>query len=92
MLGSRFYTGHKAISNVTPTQVVASMADNPIQGARIRAHPANTDTIWVGPTGVTAANGYPLAAGQELPIGVTDAGIIYALAAVNNEVLCWIVE
>ena len=63
--------------------------------ASIKAHPSNTDTIWVGNNGnntVTNLTGFPLNAGEGVTIIVDgDLANIYAIAEVNDEKLCWVI-
>jgi len=58
----------------------------------IKAHPDNTDSIFIGDSAVSASTGYPLNAGEAVTL-ILDAGNInevYAYPDVADEVLCWI--
>ena len=62
----------------------------------LKAHPDNTDTVWVGNDGaddVTSANGFPLDPGEGLAIA-GEPGItldqLYFDADVSGEKVCWI--
>lgn len=84
---------------VTAGTAVALVASKLVaHGVKIKALPGNTDEVFVGATGVTAANGFALAAGQEidlaglLPLGLKDAGTdlstIFVNSAVDAEGVC----
>ena len=60
--------------------------------AGIKAHPDNTDTIWIGSSTVSGTTGYPLNAGEQVTI-ILDIGnlnTLYAISDVENEKACWI--
>lgn len=58
----------------------------------IKAHPDNTDTVWVGNVAGTVArtSGYPLNAGEALPIEIVNLNMLHFDADVSGEKLCWI--
>jgi hypothetical protein len=47
------------------------------KGAFVLADPANTETIYVGATGLTIANGQPLAPGVGISISINDVQKIF---------------
>lgn len=58
----------------------------------IKAHPDNTDTVWVGNNGsndVAAANGFPLDAGEGIVVDVSSLRSLYFDADVDGEKFCW---
>lgn len=63
--------------------------------AGIKAHPDNTDTIWIGNDGynsIASGTGFPLNAGETIAV-VLDVGnlnTLYAIADVPGERACWI--
>lgn len=59
----------------------------------VKAHPNNTDTVWVGNDGagdVAAANGFPLDPGEGVTIYVNKLSELWFDADVNGEKLCWL--
>lgn len=57
----------------------------------IKAHPDNTDTVWLGNDGagdVAAANGFPLDPGEGVVYN-GDLADLYYDADVSGEKLCW---
>lgn len=56
----------------------------------IKAHPSNSGIVYVGlSNAVTATNGYPLSAGQEMlvsPAEVADAGDIFVIGSAANQI------
>ncbi|KAF3997542.1 hypothetical protein [Glaciimonas immobilis] len=94
-MGDGTYAEVTAMASSNPSAILAgqqvgtaaavSLPANPIvNGIVITALPANTGTIYVGPAGVTAANGYPLVAGQSISYGVTNASAIFIIGAVGS--------
>ena len=52
---------------------------------------ANTGIIYVGATGVTAATGIALYAGDVYSMDVQNLNMVYVLASVNGEDVQWVV-
>lgn len=63
-------TGTASANNLTTTSTV-------IAGLSILALSSNSGTIYIGPAGVTSADGYPLAAGESVEFDVVDAKNVY---------------
>lgn len=60
-------------------------------GARVKAHPDNTDVIYLGSSNaVTSANGYPLAAGEDLFLEIGQLSLLWAIAGSGSQVARWI--
>ena len=58
---------------------------------RIKAQTSNSDVIYVGPAGVTTANGYPLWPGDELPeVEVSNLNVIHAIVGSGTQTLCYL--
>jgi hypothetical protein len=62
------------------------------RGVGLKAAPANTGTIYVGPPDVTAGttpttDGWPLAAGEEIFLPLADPRTVYAVASAVNQQL-----
>ena len=63
-------------------QIIASgFIAKAYKGVRVRAATANTIVIYVGKENVTAADGYPLPAGEEVNIPIEDPSEVYVVAA-----------
>ena len=77
----------------TPVRLVgagASIADAGSQNVMIRNSHA-TDALVVGGSGVTAANGYAIAAGQTLDLGNLEPGdVVYAVRGGPNDIVAQI--
>ena len=69
----------------------ASAAPLPFQsmfnGVVCTALSSNTGKIYIGPSGVTSATGYPLAAGQSISYAVSNLSAVYILDAVTTDVI-----
>lgn len=67
------------------------VAPNPAaSGVLVKALTSNTGTIYIGGSGVSSANGFPLEAGDSVTIPVDDANKVYAIASIDNQALAWI--
>lgn len=67
------------------------VASNPASnGVLVKAPIANTGTIYIGGSGVTTGNGYPLDPGENITIEIDNANKIYAIASVDNQTVAWV--
>ena len=60
----------------------------------LKAHPDNTDTVWVGNDGagdVAAANGFALNPGESVPVQTSNLAGYYFDSSVNGEMICWLI-
>lgn len=55
------------------------------RGVNIKAHTGNAGTVYVGGPGVTASNGYPLAAGDSLFLAVESPTQVKLIAGVADQ-------
>lgn len=59
-------------------------------GLVLKAGSANTGTVYVGGSDLTAANGYPLAPGEAISFGVTNANAVYVMVSVlASDTVAW---
>lgn len=88
-----------AVSYARSGRVTVTTAGTAVQGPdvpgasfAIKAHPDNTDTVWVGNASntVTSSTGYPLNPGEAVPIDVTNLSLLWFNADVNGEKVCWL--
>ena len=59
------------------------------QWLTLRADKANSGTVYVGGSAVTAGTGYPLSAGDLISYGVTNASSVWFVCANTTDVLHW---
>ena len=64
-------------------------------GVVVKASALNCGTVFVGLSDVTAGtaeatDGFPLAAGENVTIEVTNVNLIYVIADTNNQLVYWI--
>jgi hypothetical protein len=64
---------------VTASAVV--LATNATHGFCVKALPANSITVYVGPSGVTTSTGYPLAAGDSICYQASNTNLAYVIAS-----------
>ncbi len=75
----------------TATASAVALPGNVLKnGVIVQALSTNTGTIYVGGSGVTAGNGYPLAAGQQVPLNVANTNLIYMLGTNTSDKIAWI--
>jgi hypothetical protein len=58
----------------------------------LKAHPDNTDTVWVGEVAkdVSNANGFPLDPGESVLVRLGNLSDLYFDSDVNGEKICWL--
>ena len=79
---------------ITVTTPGTEVAGPNVVGERfaLKAHPDNTDTVWVGNDGtnqVTSANGFPLNPGETIIRTCRNLNTIYFDADIGNSKICW---
>ncbi len=82
-------------------QITVTTAGTAVQGPTtpdadqfaIKAHPDNTDVIWIGNSSedVSSINGFPLNAGEGLVVSGPTLDKFWFDADVNGEKVCWII-
>lgn len=73
------------------TRIITS-TDPFTRAVAIKAASANTQTVYVGDSGVAAATGFPLAAGEAITLDVNNReAVLYAISASGSQVVAWIV-
>ena len=83
---SAVYTKQYTVTN-TAAQVWGASSQATASGLTVLADSANTATVHVGPSGVSATTGIPLAAGAAFTFSIDDANKIYAICATANQKL-----
>jgi hypothetical protein len=80
---------------ITVTTAGAAVQGTDIPGGLfcIKAHPDNTDTVWVGEDGagdVSSSNGFPLNSGEAVVLQVANLNHLWFDADVDGEKICWL--
>lgn len=80
---------------ITVTTAGTAVRGTDIKGREflIKAHADNTDTVYVGNDGsndVAAANGFPLNAGEAIPLFADNLNDLWFDADVSGEKVAWI--
>tara|TARA_Y100001956_G_scaffold7938_1_gene6812 strand:- start:410 stop:808 length:399 start_codon:yes stop_codon:yes gene_type:complete len=95
-IGDVHIKGHESIGHANNTAVGNSSAEQltassvPCKHIDIMAAIANTGIIYIGGSGVTAATGIALYAGDIYSIDIENVNLVYAIASVNNEDVQWV--
>jgi hypothetical protein len=80
-------------------QITVTTAGTAVQGTdlpggefMLKAHPDNTDTVWVGNVSgdVASSNGFPLNPGETVVVRVSNLDALWFDADVNGEKICWL--
>lgn len=62
-----------------------------VNGLWVKAMEGNAATVYVGPAGVTTANGYPLAAGNQIWLPLSNLNQVRAVVVANGtDVVAWV--
>jgi len=77
-------------ATVTTAGTRVQLGANAASVVIVRAKPGNTGLIYVGGSGVTAANGYDLSPGGEVTLNVSNTNLIYVDAATNGDGVSYI--
>jgi hypothetical protein len=72
------------------TAAVQGPSSSVIGEVFLKAHPDNTGIVYVGVTGITAANGFPLSAGDPLVLNVSNLDDLYFIASAAAQKLAYI--
>jgi hypothetical protein len=79
------------IITVTTSGVLVNGPDNASSnGYLLKGHPSNTGIVWVMPSGVSKASGYPLNTSEVVPLDVTNLNLMSFDANVSGEKICYI--
>ena len=85
-----YYSGQIAI----PTSGVAVQGPHIVNpgGFYLKAHPDNTDTVWVGNDGyqLVIPSGFPLNAGEYVILSLNDLSQLWFNTDIANGRVCWI--
>jgi hypothetical protein len=82
--------GKKTVTTATTAEALGATANIPSGEIRIKAEATNTGIIYVGNASVAAANGFELAAGEELVLKVADLASVYIDASVSTDGVSYI--
>ena len=93
-IGDVEITGHSTIGHGSNTDVGTSAevltSSTACKHVDIMAATANTGIIYVGGSGVTAATGIALYAGDVYSLDIDDLNDVYVVASVNGEDVQWV--
>ena len=59
---------------------------------RLKASTDNTDTIYLGPSGVTTADGFPLWPGDTYIVELSNLNVLHAIVGGGTQILCYLGE
>jgi len=77
----------------TVTGAESALSSAVARRVRIRALIGNTDTVYLGPTGVTAATGYPLEPGDLTPpLELSNLNVVHAFTPTGSQKIAFLGE
>jgi len=80
-------TGQQTIGG-SKVALVLPLNDSVVRGVVLKAFGTNSDTIYVGDSGVTTGVGFPLTAGESVVLPLNSM-TIYAIADAASQKLAW---
>lgn len=63
------------------TSAATALASNSVSKVRVMALPTNPHPVYIGPSGVTVATGYPLFPGDFVELDISNTNLVYHIAA-----------
>lgn len=93
--GTALKTNQVEAATVTAAVIVAAPTVEPFKrttaaGVLLKAHLSNTVAIFIGPSGTTVANGYPLDPGETISIPIDEISKVYAISASASQKICYL--
>ena len=85
-------TGVAYVQGPTPAAVIAGQQTATASAAALPSNALQVGVvmkIYVGPSGVTAASGYPLTAGEAISYAVSNTNVIYIIGSNTTDVLAF---
>ena len=74
---------------LTTTGAVALASNALVNGVVIKALSTNVATLYLGPSGVTTGNGYPLDPGEAISYGATNLNAIYLIGVNTTDAIAY---
>lgn len=78
---------NQVVSDTTAVQLGAAAAK---AGVAIKAHNANTLAVYLGDASVTTSTGWQLGPGESIVLPLTNANLLYIIAADDTQTISWI--
>lgn len=91
-IGDGLGAGAVVAGQVSLSGAEAALTSIAARRFRVRALLENTDTIYLGPTGVTVGTGYPLEPGDIMEFQVSNLNVVHAIVAGGTQVLSYLGE
>lgn len=87
-LPSAAFNGNDTIA-ATETQLNGGTPQVVKRGVTVQADTTNTESVFIGVTGVTTSNGMELTPGESFPVEIDDIAEIYAISASGGQTARW---
>jgi hypothetical protein len=74
----------------TGTAVAISTSQAISNGVIVQALSSNTQSVYVGPAGITSSTGFELQAGQATSMGVNNLNLVFVIATHSGDGVCFV--
>ena len=74
----------------TATSTAAALPNNPCKKITVKNNISSSQTIYVGPSGVTASTGLELIAGDSVDIPVSNTNLIFVITSTGSGTYSWL--
>ena len=81
---------HGAKSIGTSAAALSTSTVPLVAGLTVKSITGNGGVVYVGITGVTTSTGYPLAAGESVPVGATNPAEVFVIGSAGTQDVRWI--
>jgi hypothetical protein len=85
MTAPEFHSGQGASSATAAPLIAPNFSNTAYKGVTVRAMADNSESIYVGPSGVTPGTGYVLKAGESIDILVDDPAKVYVVSSTAQD-------
>jgi len=86
-LPSAFYSGQQTS---TGTAVAISGSQSITVGVIVQAKSTNTNSVYVGPSGVSSSTGFELQPGQATSMAVNNLNLVYVISTHSGDGVCYV--
>jgi hypothetical protein len=77
------------VQTVSTAGTRVQLTSNACKAIVIKASVSNAGTVYVGGSSVSAANGFPLAAGDTISLDISNTNVIWIDASANAQSVSW---
>lgn len=83
------YNGQNTVASAGTAEAIGS-SQAILSGVTVKALAGNSGLVYIGNSGVDSANGFELAAGEQIFVEVANVATVYVDSATNDDGVSWI--